>query len=239
MILSLDMAHKRKLGYRFESDNPDSMRNAVEVLYRKAVTVPVDVEIEGEQRVLSYDNVKEILLNASRISLVDCECRTKRHNCDKPVRVCIGINGKADQILNSVEDDEGWPGILNPQEIGVDEALSALMKSHEAGLVHMALTRNKDTRPEDIDYVCSCCTCCCGPLGGIVRYGMAPHLLTSDKKSVTDTQACNDCGICEDRCQFGAREIVNGSLVFNPDLCFGCSLCVSICPTNAITLVDK
>ena len=80
------MAHKRKLGYRFESDNPDSMRNAVEVLYRKAVTVPVDVEIEGEQRVLSYDAVKEILMNASRISLLDCVCRTKRHNCDKPIR---------------------------------------------------------------------------------------------------------------------------------------------------------
>ncbi|GAG03964.1 unnamed protein product, partial [marine sediment metagenome] len=57
--------------------------------------------------------------------------------------------------------------------------------------------------------------------------------------SVTDASACTDCGDCVDRCQFGAREMVKGSLSFNPDLCFGCGLCVSSCPTNAITLVDK
>ena len=41
------------------------------------------------------------------------------------------------------------------------------------------------------------------------------------------------------RCQFGAREMVDGALSVNLDLCFGCGLCVSTCLTNAITLVDK
>ena len=233
------MAHKRRLGYRYESDDPEMFRRDVEEVYRKAVTVSVNVEIEGTQRVLSYDTVREILLNASRVSLLDCTCRVKRHNCDKPVRTCIGVNGKADRILSGEDDDSGWPGNRNPLEIGVDEALSVLKMSHEAGLVHMALTQYKDTRPEDIDYICSCCTCCCSPLGGTIRYGFAPHLLSSDKIAVTDEQACIDCGICEDRCQFGAREMVDGKHSFNPDLCFGCGLCVSTCPTDAITLVDK
>ena len=101
------MAHKRRLGYRYESDDPDMFRKDLEEVYRKAVTVPVNVEIEGEQRVLSYDTVKEILMNASSISLVDCACRTKRHNCDKPVRTCIGVNGKADRILSGEDDDGG------------------------------------------------------------------------------------------------------------------------------------
>ncbi len=39
--------------------------------------------------------------------------------------------------------------------------------------------------------------------------------------------------------RYGAREVVDGSLSFNQDLCFGRGLCVSTCPTNAITLVDK
>ena len=230
------MAHKRRLGYRYESDDPEMFRKDVEEVYRKAVTIPIDVGIEGEHRVLSYDAVREIITNASRISLTDCICRTKRPNCDKPLRTCIGVNGKADRVLS---DENERIRVYNPQEIGVDEALSVLKMSHEAGLVHMALTQNKDVRPEDIDYVCSCCTCCCSVLGGTIRYGMAPHLLTSEKKSVTDEQACDDCGTCVDRCQFGAREMVDGSLTFNPDLCFGCGLCVSTCPTNAITLVDK
>ena len=68
----ITMAHKRRHGYRYESDDPDMFRKDVEEVYRKAVTVPVNVEIEGEHRVLSYDTVKEILMNASRISLADC-----------------------------------------------------------------------------------------------------------------------------------------------------------------------
>jgi NAD-dependent dihydropyrimidine dehydrogenase PreA subunit len=39
--------------------------------------------------------------------------------------------------------------------------------------------------------------------------------------------------------EFAAREIVDGSLSINQDLCFGCGLCVSTCPTDAIRLVDK
>jgi ferredoxin len=205
----------------------------------RVVTIPINVEIEGEYIVLSYDATKEILMNASRISLADCTCRIKHHNCEKPIRTCIGVNGKADRILSGKNDDRGWPGYLNPKEIGVDEALSVLKLSHEAGLVHMALTQYKDARSEDFDYVCICCSCCCAVLRGTIRYGMAPNLLRSDKISVTDELACNDCGICEDRCQFGARELVDGSHRFNQGLCFGCGLCVSTCPTNAITLIDK
>ena len=233
------MAHKRQLGYKYEHDDPDLFRKDTEEVYRKAVTIPVNVEIEGEHRVLSYDTVKDILVNASRISLQDCVCRIKRPNCDKPLRTCIGVNGEADRILDGENNDSGWPGNLNPEEVSLDKALSVLEMSHEAGLVHMALTQNKDVKPEDIDYVCSCCTCCCAILGGIVRYGFGPHLLTSSKTSVTDLDACIGCGVCETRCQFGAREMKDGSLRFNPDLCFGCGLCVSTCPTNAIVLVDK
>ena len=87
--------------------------------------------------------------------------------------------------------------------------------------------------------VCSCCSCCCGILSGILRYGLGPGLLQSQAISVTDGSSCTDCGECVDRCQFGAREMVNGSLSFDQGLCFGCGLCVSTCPTQAIALVDK
>ena len=44
------------------------------------------------------------------------------------------------------------------------------------------------------------------------RFGLFPHLLTSHAISVTDASACTDCGGCVERCQFGAREMVDGSL---------------------------
>ena len=94
-------------------------------------------------------------MKANRVSLLDCVCRTKRHNCDLPIRTCIGVNSEADRILDGQNDDKGWPGKYNPQEINVEEALNVLEISHKAGLVHMALTQYKDTKPEEIDYICS------------------------------------------------------------------------------------
>jgi len=223
------MAH-RKQGYRFENDwTLEHLETRSLPNYKTVLTVPVNVEIEAEHLVLNLENVTQILSNARTISVMDCNCRVKRGNCDAPVNTCIDMNETAERnITNGVS-----------REITLDEALDILEKTHEAGLVHMALGQGEFYEPGVINSVCSCCSCCCSILSGILRFGLAPHLLTSQAISVTDASACTDCGDCVDRCQFGAREMVDGSLSFNPDLCFGCGLCVSTCPTNAITLVDK
>ena len=225
------MAHRKK-GYRFENDWPlENMRKATEETYVKVVTIPVNVEIEGDHRVLNYDRVKQLLINANKIILQNCICREQRGNCDAPLHVCIGLDERAEYLLG-LESGRA-------QEVGIEEALSALKKSHEAGLVHLTFTRRDNKRLDGVDLICGCCSCCCIVLSGILRYGLAPHLLTSDTTEVTDYDKCTLCGVCVNRCQFGAREIVDDSLVVNHDLCFGCGLCVSTCPTNAITLIKK
>jgi ferredoxin len=143
------------------------------------------------------------------------------------------IKGDPEYILHSGDYDH-----LHPRMVGFDEALTVLDKTHKAGLVHMALVK-KDKSLDDPDWICSCCTCCCSPLSGVVRYGMAPHLLVSDTISTIDMSKCNFCGICENRCQFGAKEMIEGDLIFKSEKCLGCGLCVSTCPTNAITIIDK
>jgi ferredoxin len=223
------MTHKKQ-GYRFEDDwTIDELKEA-EKDWITAVTVPVNVKIEAEHRVLNLEKVKEYLSKATKIAHLDCFCREKRHNCDAPSDVCIYLNDRAEMALNS--EDYKW---RNPKETTMDEALDALVRSHEAGLVHMAYAYADDV----INVICSCCSCCCEVLSGILRFGLAPHLLSSDMVSVADSELCNDCGDCVERCQFGAREMENERMAFNPEQCFGCSLCVSTCPTNAIKLVEK
>jgi len=50
----------------------------------------------------------------------------------------------------------------------------------------------------------------------------------------TDSEACNDCGLCVDACRFDAIH----DFRVDPLACEGCGLCVQICPLNAISMRD-
>jgi len=220
------MAHKKQ-GYRFENDwTLEDFENSY---IKKAITVPVNVKIEVEHRVLNLDNIKQILSKARTISAMDCSCRVKFGHCDAPVDVCVDMNETAERNIRN--------GVA--REITLDEALDIFEKTHEAGLIPTALEQGEFYEPGVINSICNCCSCCCTILARVVRFGLAHHVLTSKAISVTDTSDCTECGVCVERCPFGAKEMVDGSLAFNPELCFGCGLCVSTCPTNAIALIPK
>jgi Pyruvate/2-oxoacid:ferredoxin oxidoreductase delta subunit len=194
----------------------------------KAVTVPVNVQIEAEHRVYDMSEMREILMDADRIALQDCGCKTEYYNCDAPKDVCLSVNKTADELLS----DEKYAS----REITVDEAMKVLERSHEAGLVHMSYTMAGDSKP---GLVCSCCTCCCHTLGSLVRNGIHTQILTSKYIAIDDSRKCTDCGVCVDRCVFQARSMVDGKLVYDKVLCHGCGLCVSTCATGAISLMDR
>ena len=226
------MAHRRQ-GYRFEDDwtLEELKKSNYETRKNPGVTLTVNLKIEGGQRVLSFDKVKAILNAAKKISVIDCPCRTKRQNCDAPLNTCFDLNHMAEFVLSNKELKD-----RHPREVTINEALDILKMTHEAGLVHMAYV-NGDHCP--VNSICSCCSCCCMVLSAVLRYGLAPYYLTSQMTTLTDSSRCIECGVCANRCQFGAKKMVNGSLTFKPELCFGCGLCVTTCPSNAITVVDK
>ena len=89
---------------------------------------------------------------------------------------------------------------------------------------------------QDINELCSCCSCCCVALSAILRYGLYPHLLTKIMIEETDSLKCIDCGVCVDRCQFGARQMIEGKLVVDQLICYGCGLCIGHCSNDAIKL---
>ena len=166
----------RKQGCRFENDWPlETLETHVFKEYKAATTVPVNVKIEAEHYVLNLENVKQILGSARMISVMDCGCRGIYGHCDAPLNVCLDMNEVAERHITE----------FGAREITLDEAMDILEKTHEAGLVHMALGWGESYDPGVINSVCSCCSCCCGILSGILRYGLAPHLLKSQAVSVT------------------------------------------------------
>lgn len=194
----------------------------------KAVTIPVHIEIEAEHRVYDFSEMKKLLKDARRIVVQDCGCRTEYENCDTPRDVCISFDEIADE---SLEDDK-----YHPREVDVDEAITVLQRSHEAGLVHLAYTMKGDEKP---GLVCSCCPCCCHTLGSLVRNGVHTRILTSKYIAVYDREQCIDCAKCVERCVFQARQMEEGELAYDQSKCFGCGLCVSTCPVDAVHLIPR
>jgi len=95
-----------------------------------AVTVPIDVTLEGKQRILDFSRVKKILLGAETIALSECQCRARVKACDAPTDVCLYLNAEAVKLVEKGE----------ARIISLDEALGILRMTCEAGLVHLAYT---------------------------------------------------------------------------------------------------
>jgi hypothetical protein len=135
------------MGKRYPRDYTDDQLRAQARELESAVTIPVNVEIDADQRVLDLSEVEKILRQAGRIVLQDCGCRADKGNCDAPRDVCINIDPPEDYVTKY--------GMYHAHESTLEGALNALRRSHEAGLVHMAYTMKDSDRAT---VICSCCS---------------------------------------------------------------------------------
>ena len=191
-----------------------------------AVTIPVNNSMVGTQRILDMSELENILKRATVISQEECGCRKRIGNCIDPMDGCLGIN---DLAVELIEKD-------NAKQITLEEGLEAMQRTYDAGFVHMAYTfEGRD----EIEYICSCCSCCCHSLSAAIRFGYEDHVFSSKYVACQDDDKCTSCGTCADRCQFKARALVDGNLEFLQDKCFGCGLCIDTCPEEAISMVDR
>ena len=190
-----------------------------------AKVVPVEQTISDTQWVLPTSQVTDILRSADLIALGDCVCRARNKRCDKPLEVCLTLNefGRA-----YIEKDKA-------RQISYQEAVSRLQTANAAGLVHMSLYRPDHT----LYALCSCCSCCCHDLQLMLGHNQAHIVVKSDFIAVQDDEACTHCGICVDRCEFGARTWDDGQVVYDRQLCYGCGLCVTTCPEEVIGMVSN
>ncbi|MDH5732900.1 MAG: 4Fe-4S binding protein [Candidatus Bathyarchaeota archaeon] len=211
------------------SEKNDWTREELEKEYvntMTAVTIPVNIHIAGQQRILDLSEMKEILKEANLISLGTCDCRRDLKRCDAPLDVCISLNKEAEDMIKK--------GVA--KKANLEEVLKALERSHAAGLVHIAYTFDGNEKP---DVVCSCCSCCCHSMSALVRFGMPEAVIASKYVALNKLEICVNCGTCVERCQFRARRLENGKLVYDKAGCFGCGVCVSTCPTKSISLVKR
>ena len=137
-------------GQQFFSQTPQLMR-----------TLPVEKEISGQQEVISYEKVSDVIEQNQSFLVNDCICKKEKallgHPCDRPVQVCLAMAPVA-----GVFDNHPMGRVITKQE-----AHDLMKMSEEAGLVH--LTYNVQGGGF---YICNCCKCCCGVLRSIHELGI-------------------------------------------------------------------
>jgi ferredoxin len=191
--------------------------------------VPVEKEISSNETPLPFEQVSAIIERGKSFAVNDCICK-KEHAllgepCDRPMEVCLAIA----PIPDFFNDHP-----LKARPITKEKAYEILKMSEEAGLVHLTSNIEKGHY-----YICNCCSCCCGVLRGVNEYGGA-KAVNSNYYAKIDAEECVSCGVCADeRCQVHAIEEEDGVYAVIEDKCIGCGLCISTCPSDAISLIRK
>jgi NAD-dependent dihydropyrimidine dehydrogenase PreA subunit len=190
-------------------------------------TIPVGESIEPHLEALPYEQVNELILAHERFAVAPCICRRKarmmRAGCDAPEESCLMFDEWADYY---VRDGRG-------RSIELPEVKEILAKADAANLVL------QPTNSRDVAAICCCCGCCCGILGGLKHHPKPAEAVASSFISQLDSDLCDGCWDCMERCQMQALTEDDGRVFLNADRCIGCGLCVTTCPSGALTLVRK
>ena len=195
--------------------------------------IPLNKNIHAETRFLPTQEILELLSRSNVVGIGWCYCRSVQRkynipNCDHPLYTCIHLSfGKS---LYEVAYKSEKLKVVSKQDI-----LELLEDCDKRGLIHQLIYFPS---PQFYYVVCNCCPCCCVVMNKFLKTG-SPQMIKSDFIAETTINKCVNCGTCEEWCYFGARMIINNELQFIPLRCFGCGICISKCPNNAITLKRK
>ncbi len=195
-------------------------------------TIPVARSLRVEHQVRTYDEVTALLDEAAPpFVILDCICRKKKALTGDPCKVtdrketCLAMGTMAQSVLHS-----GFG-----REIPRAEAMAIIEENQKQGLVL------QPSNSEKIEFICSCCGCCCGMLNIHKSLPKPLDYWASNFQARVDPAACTGCGICAGRCPVEAVSVSAGKqpAIVNPDRCLGCGVCVSTCPEKAISLFKK
>lgn len=195
---------------------------------KKPITriIAANVWLEPASEVMHFDSIKEIVSNAKSLAVLPCTCRIKARKCDHLLEACIVLNKSADY---NIERGTG-------RKIDVEEALEIFRKCEDAGLVHLT---GANSQEDPGPLICNCCPCCCMGMP-LIQQGLKLHDPSRFRAEI-DSEACNGCGICHDRCYFGAVAWEDGegsTSAVLAEKCMGCGLCKSKCPVDAIRMIE-
>ena len=187
--------------------------------------IPVEEAIPFDLEIFPYERASELLEGAKSWGVRNCICRVQQRligkGCDHEIENCL-VFAPIEGAFDHSEVDRA---------IAEQEALRILRETEEAGLVH-----STGNYRDGLNYICNCCTCCCGILRGVAEFGIPTAIAHSDFRAAVDAEVCAGCGDCVDRCQFEALSVPEDVCLVDYARCVGCGVCATVCPTDTLHL---
>lgn len=198
-------------------------------------TIPIEQSVTAENNISTFDEVLHLLENSEGpFVAVSCICRKGKkiegETCKATDRVetCLVVN----ELAKGVEK----AGVGTT--LGKDDAIALIRKNTEEGLIL------QPSNTKEIDFICSCCGCCCGMLGVHKKLLNPADYWATNFFAKIDRDSCNACGLCAQKCQVDAIKFKKmkgkkNKLKINLKKCVGCGNCVVACKFDGIHLVKK
>ena len=184
-------------------------------------------------QVIPLKDADKLLELCSPIALIACLCRSGARAIDERNEHEYTCMGMGVGMLKWERWPERYKGGV--KFVNVDEAKEWNHKMDKRGFVHFLMLFGAPF----IGGFCQCDYPDCSALRSAVDFGIGT--LKGHYVAEVDYDICNGCGVCAQRCQFGALkfEVTTEKANIDQFKCYGCGLCESGCPRDAITLLDR
>ena len=186
----------------------------------------------GGQIVPLKDALKVLDL-CSPIGLIACLCRKWMRGKDERNEMEYTCMGMGVGMLKWERWPERYKGGV--KFVSPEEAKEWTRMMDKKGFVHSLMLFGAPY----IGGFCQCDYPDCTLIRDGVDFGIG--VLKSHYVAQVDYDICNGCGICAQRCQWGALKFERSTDKANIDQyrCYGCGVCETGCPRGAIKLVDR
>lgn len=186
-----------------------------------------------ESQVLTLQETERVLELASPLALLHCICRARllaKEERNELEYTCLGTGVG---MLKWERWPERYKGGV--KFVSLEQAKDWCHEMNKRGYVPIIMIYGE----RFVGGICMCDYPACDAIAGRLDFGW--HCLKGHHVAMVDEEKCNGCGICAQRCQWGA-------LKFNVSIekagidqyrCFGCGLCETACPRGAIILEER
>ena len=191
-------------------------------------------------QVVPIEDVERILALTTSVVRLACICR--HVSTGKEQRYCFGVSmepngGGMAKLLGEIDASY----LVGPHTAGLEsmsktEALERMKESEAEGNCHTVWTFITPF----LAGLCNCSLPSCYAMKTTVTH-RTPVFFRGEYVAAVDPERCTGCGLCVERCSFGAflPRKKKDKAVVDPRKCYGCGICRSACARGAIALADR